>query len=495
MRPPSLSFIPGERAEVIKRHSRARDSRAKGAHREAGFGLLQVIIMVAVMGVILLIWNRLQVARHMEETDAGVAKHALLIQGGVNKYINDNRLVFLNSPAPVVAGFPAPLAPTLQQLQATPANNPYIPSGYNLANQLGMEYTVVLSLLPAGCTPNVNCTDVTGLVVSVNPLLDPASNATPPLADGQRLGSIAHKIGIDAASSKVGSGVVLSGPAGDWTLANPRGNVPGILVMRVGYGSVAATGLDHLLPRDGSRPMAGPLRMGGNPIADASTIAATSHISTTDGNITTNTGSITTSSGSITTSSGSITTASGNITATNGKVSGNYFAPGVQTPGGSCADARAIGTAANGAILVCRGNIWRTNVGPFAEKGEACSRPGQLATTWTTDEAVMCRGSTYVSLANQIGKYVEISRQSVVDGSVVPHPPCDTGGIPTFRFGMVQTAVDVSSAPPKQVTNLTATAGSNNWTVSYKLRDDMGNQTSANVYNLQALMYLECKYP
>lgn len=452
--------------------------------------------MVAVMGVILLVWNRMQVARQMEETDASVAQHALLIQGGVNKYIDDNRLMFLNNAAPVVAGFSAPLAPTLQELQASPANNPYIPSGYNLANQLGMQYTVALSLRPAGCTPSVNCTDVTGLIVSVNPLLDPASTTTPQLADGQRLGSIAQKIGVDAASSKEGSGAVLSGPAGNWTTqANPRGNVPGILVIRVGFGSVAATALDHLLPRDGSRPMAGTLRMGGNPIADASTIAATSHISTTGGNITTNTGSITTASGSITTSSGSITTASGNITATNGKVSGTYFAPGVQTPGASCTDLRAIGTAANGAILVCRGNLWRTNVGPFAEKGEACSRPGQLATTWTTDEAVLCRGSTYIALANAIGKYVEISRQSVVDGTVVPHPACDIGGTPTFRFGMVQTAVDVSTAPPKQVTNLTAVAGSNSWTVSYKLRDDMGNQTSANVYNLQALMYLECKYP
>ncbi|MFC5511101.1 hypothetical protein ACFPOU_08170 [Massilia jejuensis] len=455
--------------------------------------MIEVLVLVAATGAMLLVWNRVQVARSMDETDTSVAKHGVLIQAGVNKYINDNRLTFLNSAAPAITGFSAPFAPTMRELQASPADNPYIPSGYNLANQLGMTYTVNLSLLPAGCTPNVNCTDVTGTVVSVAPLLDPTTN--PAMADGKRVGNIANKIGIDAASSKVGAGTLLTGPAGDWALTNPRGNVPGILAMRVGYGSVASNGLDHLLPRDGSRPMAGTLRLGGNPIADASTIAATSHISTTGGNITTNTGSITTTSGSITTSSGSITTASGNITATNGKVSGTYFAPGVQTPGASCTDLRAIGTAANGAVLVCRGNAWRANVGPFAEKGDACTRPGQLATTWTTDEAVMCRGTTYVSLANQIGKYVEISRQSVVDGSVVPHATCDVGGTPTFRFGMVQTAVDVSSAPPKQVTNLTAIANANSWTVSYKLRDDMGNQTSANVYNLQALMYLECKYP
>jgi hypothetical protein len=461
------------------------------APHQSGFGLIEVLVLVAATGAMLLVWNRVQVARAMDETDTSVAKHGVLIQAGVNKYINDNRLTFLNSAAPAITGFAAPLGPTLQELQASPANNPYIPSGYNLANQIGMTYTVSLSLLPAGCTPNVNCTDVTGTVVSVNPYLDPTTN----LADGKRVGNIANKIGIDAASSKVGAGALLTGPAGDWALANPRGNTPGILVMRVGYGSVAANGLDHLLPRDGSRPMAGTLRLGGNPIADASTIAATSHISTTGGNITTNTGSITTTSGSITTGTGSITTASGNITATNGKVSGTYFAPGVQTLGGTCTDLRAIGTAANGAILVCRSNIWRANVGPFAEKGEACSRPGQLATTWSTDEAVLCRGSTYIALANAIGKYVEITRQSVVDGTVVPYPTCDTGGTPTFRFGMVQTAVDVSSAPPKQVTNLTAVANANSWTVSYKLRDDMGTQTSANVYNLQALMYLECKYP
>lgn len=477
---------------MIKRYSNKKGSRFARVPRQSGFGLIEVMVLVAATGAMLLVWNRVQVARHMDETDTSVAKHAVLIQAGVNKYINDNRLTFLNNAAPAITGFAAPLAPTMQELQASPADNPYIPSGYNLANQLGMTYTVNLSLLPAGCTPNVNCTDVTGTIVSVNPLLDPATNT----ADGKRVGSIANKIGIDGASSKVGAGNLLTGPAGNWALANPRGNTPGILVMRVGYGSVAANGLDHLLPRDGSRPMAGTLRLGGNPIADATTISATSHILTTNGDIASDTGSLRTNSGSITTNVGSITTQTGNITTTSGKVAGAYFAPGTQVPGSACTDLRAIGAAANGAILVCRGNIWRANTGPFAEKGDACSRPGQLATTWTTDEAVMCRGTTYVALANQIGKYVEISRQSVVDGTVVPHPACDTGGIPTFRFGMVQTAVDVSSAPPKQVTNLTATAGPGNaWTVSYKLRDDMGNQTSANVYNLQAVMYLECKYP
>lgn len=461
--------------------------------------MIEVLIMIAVTGSLLVVWNRVQVARQMDETDTAVAAHGQLIQAGVNKFINDYRQTFLASATPTIPGFASPLAPTLLELQANPAGNPYIPSGYNVANQLGMTYTVALSLLPAGCTPGVNCTDVTGLVSSTQALIDPTTN----LPDGGRVGGLANKIGLDGASSKVGAGTVLTGPAGTWPQANPRGNVAGILAIRVGFGSVDYSSLDALLPRDGSRPMTGGLRMGGNPLLNASTISATSTIATTGGDITTetgsiasNTGSLTTNSGNITTNSGSITTTTGNITATGGKVSAKYFVPTVQAAGGICADNSAIATAADGTILVCRAGVWRVHAGPIADKGTVCTQPGMLATTSTTGEAVICRGSTYIALASAIGKYVEVSRQSVMDGNVVAYPTCESGGVPTFRFGMVQTAVDVSSAPPKQVTNLTAAVGPGSaWTVSYKLRDDLGNQTSANVYNLQAVMYLECKYP
>jgi len=454
--------------------------------------MIEVLIMLAVSGSVLVVWNRMQVARQLEETDTAVAVHGQLLQSGVNKFINDYRQTFLASATPTVPGFTSPLAPTLLELQANPVGNPYIPSGYNLANQLGMNYTVALSLLPAGCTPGVNCTDVTGLITSTQALVDPATN----LPDGQRVGGLANKIGLDAASTKVGAGTILTGPAGTWPQANPRGNVEGILAIRVGFGSVDYSSLDALLPRDGSRPMTGPFRMGGNPLSNASTISATSTISTTGGNITTDTGSITSNTGSLTTNSGSITTQTGNISAAGGKVTARYLVPAVQTAGGGCADNSAIATASDGAVLVCRSGTWRVHAGPIADKGTTCSQPGALATTSTTGEAVICRGTTYIALANAIGKYVEVSRQSVMDGTVVAYPSCDSGGIPTFRFGMVQTAVDVSTAPPKQVTNLTASVGPGSaWTVSYKLRDDTGTQTSANVYNLQALMYLECKYP
>lgn len=477
---------------MTNRYSKVGGRRVKRDRPQAGFGLIETLMMVAVMGAMLLIWNKIQVSRQIEETDSSVAEHARLIQAGINKYISDYKLPLVNSAAPAIPGFVSPLVPTLSQLQANPANNPYIPSGYNLANQLGMTYAVSLQRLPAGCTPGVNCTDITGMVTSISPLVDPTTNQ----ADGRRVGSIANKIGLDAASSKSGAGTVLTGPAGTWPTANPRGNTPGILAMRVGFGSVEYNGLDHLLPRDGSRPMTGGLRMGGNPIINASTISATSNISTTAGTISSDSGSITTNSGSITTNSGSITTQSGNITTTTGKVMGRYFVPSVQTTGVACSDNSAIATAADGTLLVCRSGTWRVHTGLIAEKGGACFQPGTLATTSVSGEAVICRGTTYVALANQIGKFVEVSRQSVVDGTVVAQPACDAGGTPTFKFGMVQTAVDVTTAPPKQVSNLTASAGPGMaWTVSYKLRDDLGNQTSANVYNLQALMYLECKYP
>lgn len=445
--------------------------------------MIQALVMLAVLGSVLIIWNQMQVTRQMEETDNNAAAHAQLIQAGVNKYISDYKLALVNSASPAVPGFSAPLAPTMGQLQASPADNPYIPSGYNLANQLGMTYTVELVRLPAGCTPGVNCTDVTGTVTSVAALIDPTTNQ----ADGSRVGGIANKIGLDAASSKIGAGTVLTGPAGTWPLANPRGNVPGILAMRVGFGSVEYNGLDHLLPRDGSRPMAGTLRLGGNPIADASTISATSHISTTAGDITSDTGSITTNSGSITTQSGDIKTETG-------RVRGDSFVPQTKAPNLACPDNGALASTANGMVLICRDGRWKTYNGSLAAKGSRCSVRGSLAET-TTGEALICRGVIWAALAQTIGNYADIGRLAVTDGSVVSKPTCDPGGAPAFRFSMVQTAVDVTTAPPKQVAHLTASEGPGDaWTVSYKLRDDVGNETSANVYNLQAVMYTECKY-
>lgn len=435
------------------------------------------MIMISVTGVVLVLWNRNMVARQMEETNAAAAQHGLLIQDGVNKFINDNRLLFITTASPAIEGFATPLEPTLLELQASPAANPYLPAGYNIANQLGMTYTVTLSRLPTGCTPSVNCTDVTGMVSTTAALVDPTTGT----ADTARVGNLAKKIGLDAAFSAVGSGTLLGGAAGDWTETNPRGNVPGILAMRVGYGSVSYNNLDFLLPRDGSRPMTGNLAMGGNNITGLANLNATGNLATTAGNITTTTGNVVTTSGS--------------LTATNGAVNADFLVPDAQVVGNACASNGAVASNATGVVLVCRDGFWRVSSGNVAVAGGVCSPNGSLATSTATEEALICRGGLYMSLENAVGKYVEISRQSVTDGSVVTKPTCDVGGTATFRFGMVQTAVDVSTTPPKQVTLLTATSGASSWTVSYKLKTDDGTLSSANSYSLSAIMYLECKYP
>ncbi len=427
--------------------------------------------MLAVSASVMLIWNRNQVARQVEEVNANAAKHAIIIQAGVNKLINDNRLQLVTSATPTIAGIADPFAPTTTEMQAAPSvSAPYIPAGYNVANQLGMSYTITLTRLPTGCTPGVNCTDVTGLVTSAAPLIDQTSG----LADGARVSNLATKVGLDAASSKVGSGTVLSGAAGTWPTANPLGNVPGVLAIRAGYGSVSYNNLDFLLPRDGSRPMTGNLAMGGNAITNASTITA---------------------SGNVTSTAGDLLSTAGDVKALAGKVQAKYFYPGSQAVGGPCTDPGSFASGPNDVVMSCRGGVWKVHTGIVAAAGAACSPNGSIATSASTEETMICRGGIYIGLNNAVSKYVEMSRMAVIDGSVVAQPTCDTGGLPTFRFGMVQTAVDVTSAPPKQVTLLSAAAGSGNWTVSYKLKDDMGTLTSANVNNLQAVMYLECKYP
>lgn len=448
-----------------------------------GFAMIEALTMIAVTAAALMVFHRIQINQQVEETNESVAKHALLVQDGVNKMINDYRKSLITSASPAIPGVANPFAPTVAELQATPAGAPYIPQGYNVANQLGMTFSVSLTRLPTGCTPGVNCTDVAGKIMSTASYVDPTSG----LPDGARVANVANKIGMDAASSRVGSTSQFVGPAGTWAETNPL-NMAGILAIRVGYGSVSYNNLDFLLPRDGSRPMAGTLNMNGNAITGATTIDATSHITTTAGNITT-------SSGNIATTSGSISTSSGNISTTSGKLIGKYVLPASQGLGSACTDNGALASTSSGMVLICRAGTWQADGGLLSTAGAACSPNGSIATSTSTGEALMCRGGRFITLANAVGKYVEMSRLVVNDGTVVAQPACETGGTPTFRFGMVQTAVDISTAPPKQVTLLSATSGSGNWTVSYKLKDDTGALFSANAYNLQAIMYLECKYP
>lgn len=247
------------------------------SRRQAGFGLLDAALAIVIYGALTmqLLTVRLDLAKDQEDKIA--AQHAQMLQAGTNAFINENRSVLLNSATPAVPGFANPMAPTVNELQASTSPQ-YLPQGYQATNNLGMNMVIRLTRIPTGCTPGVSCTDIAGLVYSTAPLVDEAMNQP----DIARVGTMATQVGDDGAFSPLGAPATFVGSAGTWTgVLNPV-NQPAILAVRAGFGSVGYQSLDYLLPRDGSRPMVGTLMMGGNDIVNVGSVTANNQLGVKD---------------------------------------------------------------------------------------------------------------------------------------------------------------------------------------------------------------------
>lgn len=418
--------------------------------RERGFGLLEAMAALAVFAVISYGYSQARIYLAIQDQDRAAAGHGSLIQAGVNNYINDNRLALITQATPVITGIADPFNPTLAELQTLNGSKRYVAEGYDLPNALGMTYTVSLSRMPVGCTPGVNCTDITGMMTAVAPLLDPTTNE----ADGARIGHIASIIGVDAAASVHPNGSSLVGEDGPWVVSNPRGNVPGILALRLGWGSVGYQLLDHLLPRSGERPMTGNLNMGTNSIVNVNQITATGSVQ-----------------------------------------AGEFFTP-PKAVGDVCTNPGATASGlggGNGVVMVCSNGTWQIAM-ERANAGDACTPDGKIATSVVTTEQLICKNGIYVRMVNMLAKNVEIGRFLVTDGMNVPKPACETGGVADYSWVTTRTAVDVAMAPPKQGLDLSTVDNGTSWTISIKLQDNFGGQASGNAYNLLEIFKTECRY-
>lgn len=425
-----------------------RESRP--GHSEGGFALIGAIAAIAIFGMLSYGYSLWQIRLDTRRAIDAEAQHDVVVQDGVNKFINDNRLALIGA-APVVAGFADPFHPTMTELQTEVAGKRYLPEGFNQASAMGTEFTVALGLLPVGCAPGVSCTDIEGWITSVNPLLSSSTGLADP-----RLSKVVDYIGTDAASSLEGSGSALTSVDGVWAgIPNPHGNVPGILVIRAGFGSIGYGNLDHLLPRDGSRPMAGTLNMNSNDIINASHVTATSTIQ------------------------------------------GGEFYTLAKNVGDACSNAGATASGLTaggiGVALVCSNGTWHIEV-ERANAGDACTPDGKIATSVVTTEQLVCKNSVYVRMLNLLSKYVEVARYNVQDGDAVPMPICDSGGTPKFAFIVSSSAVDVAVAPPKQSMELDATPSGADWIVSIKLKDNFGGSTSGNSYGIRQQFSAQCMY-
>lgn len=167
------------------------------------------------------------------------------------------------------------------------------------------------------------------------------------------------------------------------------------------------------------------------------------------------------------------------------------------TAGGACAVNNAFGTNATGLAFVCNGAFW-TSLSNYANLRDVCAPTGRTATSSATNEQLVCRNGQYIKLASLLAKNVQVGSHLVVqDGTIVPKPACDLGGTANYTLTMTQSAVDVSTAPPYQMTYVTAQNNGASWTILMRLKRsaaDGGGEASANAYGLTAVMTLECTY-
>ena len=176
-----------------------------------------------------------------------------------------------------------------------------------------------------------------------------------------------------------------------------------------------------------------------------------------------------------------------------GNVTGSTYVTPLKTIGSVCDTPNAIASGA-AAGVICTGGTWQSLAGDRAAPGSACSPTGKVATSTATGEQLTCKNAVYIRTASLINQNILMSRTTVQDLSVVAKPTCDTGGVPDRSFSLTRMATDVSVAPPKQSMYVATDDLGGSWRVVIRLRTDSGTEASGNIYNVTAVLNVECKY-
>jgi len=438
-----------------------------------------------IIGTILLATQMSQVIQTIEQTNSiNTGKYLLTLQGGVNKFVADNITALKNGAA--ITGFANPLQPQISELIA--AND--LPAGFATASPLNIAFKTVMT--KTGTCPSGNDCLISGWAYSTQPYADVDGSVRTDV-----LTYAVGTIGTDAGMAFAATPNMLTLQGGT-SVANPAGSVAGTLGIRVGSGSGLLPLLSQYYALDGSRALTGPMNANGNDINSVGNLQVTNNIDTNNINVN---GAATFSGASG--APGAACTSNGAFTkATNGTAlvvcSGNVWqlvgnAVSGVSDGQACSAAGQLGTDATGISYVCNGSYW-TSMNATANAGDSCAPAGRMAAAINNREQLVCKNGSYVRLVNLIAKSVEVSRQLVTDGTIVSKPSCDVGGTPAYSFQLTQTVVDVSVTPPRQAMYTAAVDNGASWTVQIRLKDNGGNDYSANAYAISAVFKLECSY-
>lgn len=448
-----------------------------------GYLLLELALVLAISTFLLIgQFNKTTVA--IEEANAvATAQYLQKLQSGVNKYYQRNVRGLKRSDA--IPGFADPLRPTTAELITSGDLDP----GFPEKSPLGLVFRNTLTR--TGTCPASDDCRISGWAYSTLGFRD---------AEGgfrfDTLTSVLTYIGLDAGMALPESPELLTMLGGS-TAPNPAGAVAGIVGIRIGEGSGLLPSLSQYYTLDGERPLTGSMNVNNNDINGVNNIQIGGTAVTNDLEVlgdtrlnatgTPGTACVGESVIRRNTNGAGLVVCHASIWQRVGDV-----VPGIED-GGPCTQSGMVGSDSTGVSFVCNGSYW-SSLNTTANPGENCTPNGKTATSVGNREELVCKNGVYVRLANLLSRNIEVGRQIIADGTVVPKPTCDAGGAPAYSFHLTQSIVDVSVNPPRQAMFVSATDIGASWRINLKLKDHANTEYSANPYSITAVMKLECAY-
>jgi prepilin-type N-terminal cleavage/methylation domain-containing protein len=413
--------------------------------RLSAFTLLEVLVVLVVGAVVLAVLARGLAAYDRSRRGAAWGAQMDEVVSALEGYGTRYRAQLVNGQP--ISGYANPFAPTIAELIGD-SNGALLPPGFSAIPLPGGSYVISVTVTPTGCAPN-NC-DLQYWVYGTKSARRISSSDT----DLELAATAAAAIRANRGGWSEGD--AFRGVAGAWTMTNPTETAPGAGDGTAGLLGALASYRSGLLAQylrvDGSNQMAADLNVGNNSIINA---------------VNTNTQQVTFS-----------TTA---------------------TAGGTCTTANQITAGADGTPLVCLSGVWRRIGWRYVTAGSACT--GTEIAADTSGQALVCRGSTFVALADRLPRVVDIDQVAFSNNGTLPKPSCGTGALAaTYTVTLMDPGIDDGvpdgTASRNRMQVQVADAGSA-WNFTLVLVDSAGatySSGSGGAYNFQAIARSQCVY-
>jgi len=436
--------------------------------RERGFSILEmmVVLAIAMSLVAVTFWNLEK--SHYQSTANSQGAQLLTLSNAMNTYATVEFTPLVNQqPVPGAANS---LAPTVAELQKLG----FLSLAFNPVSSYGGGYMTAVSLQPPTCTP-----PACDLATLVN-LTKPLANSQSQRVDTAALGSAAESAGGNAGYSMTTSPSVISFLGGNGTVANPMGNVGGILAIRGGYGS---TGMAQFTRRDGSAPPTanwnfagynltnvGNLQSNTLQVTQSATVGGTLTVSgqtytngiANTGNIT-NTGNLT-NQGNVTVNG---TTTTNGITNTGTVTTGLLSLTTPESAGGVCPGDGYQAESGSGSLLSCIGGVWSPPVAASSTSVTTPPPPPSGCTSTVTWGGGLCSASISLSpgqsqaVTNSSGAFDPSGSGGTYAGSAQVTCASDGSGYTVSSQACTYSVTNPMVIDPEAAANGTATQPTN----------------------------------